>query len=234
MTFTDVSSGAGLVEPAFSMGSNYGDLDGDGFLDIYLGTGEPNLKSIVPNKMYWNQNGEKFDDVTYAGGFGNIQKGHAVGFGDMDHDGDEDMYIVMGGSFEGDVYQNIFFENQIGQKNNWVILQLEGVTANRSALGARVSIEVTEQGAKRMIHEVVSTGSSFGGNSLQLEIGLGQAEKINSITITWPSKKAKVQTFNDVVMNKAYVIKEGKEISPVIYTATPFKLQASEHTHHNH
>ncbi|MEO5905970.1 MAG: VCBS repeat-containing protein, partial [Saprospiraceae bacterium] len=112
-TFTDVSSSLGLVEPGFTMGSNYGDLDNDGFLDFYLATGEPNLKSIVPNKMYWNRGGKAFADVTYAGGFGNIQKGHAVGFGDLDRDGDQDIYVIMGGSFEGDVYQNMFFENQI-------------------------------------------------------------------------------------------------------------------------
>src|SRR5687768_358191 len=75
-SFTDVSSMMGLTEPAYTMGCNYGDLDNDGFSDFYLGTGEPNLKSIVPNKMYLNQQGKIFVDITYAGGFGNIQKGH--------------------------------------------------------------------------------------------------------------------------------------------------------------
>jgi hypothetical protein len=90
-TFTDRSIEAGLSEPVFTMGSNYGDLDNDGYPDFYLGTGEPNLKSVVPNKMYWNREGKTFADITYSGGFGNIQKGHGVGFGDMDGDGDQDM-----------------------------------------------------------------------------------------------------------------------------------------------
>ncbi|HTG72130.1 MAG TPA: VCBS repeat-containing protein, partial [Terriglobia bacterium] len=67
-TFTDVSSQMGLTEPAFTMGCNYGDLDNDGYPDFYLGTGEPNLKSIVPNKMFWNREGKSFADITYAGG----------------------------------------------------------------------------------------------------------------------------------------------------------------------
>lgn len=234
LTFTEVSASMQLTEPAFTMGSNYGDLDGDGYQDIFLGTGEPNLKSIVPNKMYWNRGGEKYDDITYAGGFGNIQKGHGAGFGDLDHDGDQDVYIVMGGSFEGDVYQNIFFENPIGQNNNWIVLQLEGTTSSRSAIDARVEIEVTENGVTRKIHDVVSTGSSFGGSSLQLEVGLGKAEKINRITIHWPSKSKTVQNFDAPAMNKAYTLKEGGDLKEISYTKIPFRPQSgSTHEHHH-
>lgn len=222
-TFTDVSSQAGLTEPAFTMGSNYGDLDNDGYPDFYLGTGEPNLKSIVPNKMYWNREGKKFDDITYAGGFGNIQKGHGVGFGDMDRDGDQDFYVIMGGSFEGDVYQNLFFENPIKNDNHWIVLRLEGVRSNRMALGARVAVEVEEEGKTRTIHEMVSTGSSFGGNSLQLEIGLGKATAIKSITVTWPDRKSAVQTFSSLAMDKAYHLKQVGELEVVDYVYVPFK-----------
>ena len=230
-SFTDVSASMGLTEPAYTMGCNYGDLDNDGFQDFYLGTGEPNLKSVVPNKMYWNREGKTFADITYAGGFGNNQKGHAVGFGDMDQDGDQDLYVVMGGSFEGDVYQNIFFENPIGQKNHWIVLRLEGVHANRLALGARVQIDIIEKGKKRSIHDVVSTGASFGGNSLQLEIGLGGAEKIENVKITWPSKKSQVQEISNLEMDKAYFIKEGEEAKLISYQHVPLKRGQQQHHH---
>ncbi|HZV43443.1 MAG TPA: CRTAC1 family protein [Saprospiraceae bacterium] len=230
LTFTEVSSEMGVVEPAFTMGCNYGDLDNDGFPDFYLSTGEPNLKSIVPNKMYWNREGKSFADVTYAGGFGNIQKGHAVGFADLDKDGDQDIYVVMGGSFEGDLYQDIFFENPIGNKNNWVVLKLEGVTANRMAIGARVDAEVEENGKPRHIHEMVTTGASFGGNSLQVEMGLGQAKEIKSLTVTWPSRKAAKQTFKNVTINQAYYLKEGGQLETMPYNTVPFEKK--EHHHH--
>lgn len=231
-TFTDVSSSIGLVEPAFTMGSNYGDLENDGYNDIFLGTGEPNLKSIVPNKMYRNNAGTSFHDITYTGGFGNIQKGHAAGFGDLDRDGDQDLYVVMGGSFEGDVYQNIFFENPIGQNNNWVVLKLEGVQSNRLALGARIELEIIENGKARKIYEVVSSGSSFGGNSLQLEIGLGKADAIKSLKITWPTRTPVVQEFKEVVVNKAYFIKEGSSPEAIEYKYVPFKKSTSHEHHH--
>ena len=214
-TFTDVSSSLGLHEPAFTMGCNYGDLDNDGFLDFFLATGE-------------------FADVTYAGGFGNIQKGHAVGFGDLDRDGDQDIYVILGGSFEGDVYQNMFFENPVGNKNNWVTLRLEGITANRLALGARVDIEVLENGKSRMIHDVISTGASFGGNSLQLELGLGKADIIKKLTIRWPSRSAAPQVIENLAVNKAYFIKERSAPEEVDYTPVPFKKTGGhgEHQHH--
>lgn len=232
-TFTDVSIETGLTEPVFTMGSNYGDLDNDGYPDFYLGTGEPNLKSIVPNKMYWNRSGKSFADITYSGGFGNIQKGHGVGFGDMDGDGDQDFYVIMGGSFEGDVYQNLFFENPIGQDNQWIILRLEGVQSNRMALGARAEIEIVENGESRKVMAMVSPGSSFGGNSLQLEMGLGQAEKITSAKIYWPLKNKAPQILEGLEVNRVYHIKEGKSPEQVKYVHVPFKKDQSAH-HHEH
>jgi len=231
LTFTDVSAAMGVVEPAFTMGCNYGDLDNDGYPDFYLGTGEPNLKSIVPNKMYWNRGGKSFTDVTYAGGFGNIQKGHAVGFADLDKDGDQDLYVVMGGSFEGDVYQDIFFENPLGNKNNWIVLNLEGVTANRAAIGARVDAEIEEDGITRHVHEMVTSGASFGGNSLQLEMGMGQAKAIKLLTVTWPNKKSDKQVFQNVAVNSAYHLKEGGQLENIPYNTVPFAKNA-EHHHH--
>ncbi|MEO6130658.1 MAG: CRTAC1 family protein [Saprospiraceae bacterium] len=230
-TFTDMSSEMGLTEPAFTMGCNYGDLNNDGYPDFYLGTGEPNLKSIVPNKMYLNREGKYFDDVTYSGGFGNIQKGHAVGFGDFDKDGDQDIYVVMGGSFEGDIYETIFFENPMPHDNNWVILRLEGVNSNRSAIGARVEVDIIENGKPRKIYEMVSTGASFGGNSLQVELGLGKAEEITNLKVMWPNSNKDVQEFQHVVINKAYTLKEGGQLVTVDYQYVAFKKDGMHHQH---
>src|SRR5690606_27817432 len=90
LTFTEVSQEMGLRENVYTMGCNYGDIDADGYLDVYLGTGTPEYSSVVPNKMYRNIRGQKFEDVTASGGFGHIQKGHGIAFGDLDRDGDED------------------------------------------------------------------------------------------------------------------------------------------------
>ena len=70
--------------PLLPMGANYGDLDNDGFPDVYLGTGVPDFQALMPNVMYRNDGGRRFQDVTFAGGFGQLQKGHGIAFGDLD------------------------------------------------------------------------------------------------------------------------------------------------------
>ncbi len=136
--FEDVTVAAGLDQVLLTMGSNFGDLDNDGFPDFYLGTGAPSFRALVPNRMFWNDGGRRFLDATASGGFGHLQKGHGVAFGDLDNDGDQDVYAVIGGAFSGDVYPNALFENP-GHGNRWITLRLEGTTANRSAIGDRRS-----------------------------------------------------------------------------------------------
>jgi hypothetical protein len=208
-TFTDVAQKLGLKDNIYAMGCNYGDLDGDGYQDFYLGTGAPEFSSVVPNKMYRNNGGKSFDDVTAAGGFGHIQKGHGIAFGDLDRDGDEDIFECFGGAFDGDVYEDILFENPIGQDNGWVVLQLRGETSNKMAIGAKVRLSIETPGGTRTLYRTVSTGGSFGASSLQLEVGLGDATKIKEISIIWPNRDQSVQVLRDIQMKKYVRITEG-------------------------
>lgn len=232
-TFTEVSLKANLTEPIATMGCNFGDLDNDGFLDFYLATGDPDFYSIVPNKMYRNVNGNKFEDVTYSGGFGHIQKGHAIGFGDMDMDGDQDIYAVMGGAVEGDVFRNLLFENPMGNNNNWINIVLEGKLSNRSAIGAKIIITITEHQKTRKIYNTVDSGASFGGNSLMAEIGVGKAGVIKKLEILWPHSTNPVSTFYDVEVNQNIKINEAGEIQKLNLPKFSFKNNISEHQHHH-
>lgn len=212
LTFTDITAKAKLDRLLYTMGCNYGDLDNDGFLDAYLGTGEFDLWSVTPNRMFRNAEGEFFQDVTTAGGFGSIQKGHAVSFGDIDNDGDQDIHAVMGGAVEGDFYMNMLFDNP-GNQNKWISLDLVGTTANRSAIGSKVKLEVEQaDGQIRTIYRTVSTGGSFGANSLQLEIGLGDAIRIRKLDIQWMNQARTLSSFDSVEMNRKYVIAEGVDL----------------------
>ncbi len=234
-TFSEVSAKVGLTEPIVTMGCNFGDLDNDGFKDFYLATGEPNLFSIVPNRMYRNNAGFGFQDVTYKGGFGHIQKGHAVGFGDLDMDGDQDIYTVMGGAFEGDVFQNILFENPSGNNNNWVNIKLEGVRSNRSAIGAKIILELDENEQYRKIYHRVESGASFGGNSLLAEIGVGETKVIKRISVIWPIRGGTLGVYENVPVNKNLKITEGQsKFEEVDLPATKFSLGNGGHHHHHH
>ena len=230
-TFTNIAYEANLRDPETTMGCNFGDLDNDGFLDFYLATGDPSFISIVPNKMYRNVMGQRFEDVTFSGGFGHIQKGHAVGFGDLDMDGDQDVYVVMGGAYEGDFFQNVLFENPGAGNNNWIHIQLEGTSSNRSAIGARIKLTIQDGPQERAVYHTIGTGASFGGNSLLAEIGVGKAQSIDQLEITWPTKEQDSSIFRDININQTIKIMQGKQeyakldLSPVTFKKGP---------HHHH
>ncbi|MGE3181938.1 MAG: FG-GAP repeat domain-containing protein, partial [Phycisphaerae bacterium] len=138
-TFTNVAKQMKVDRLSLVMGANFGDLDNDGWLDIYLGTGQPQLSTLIPNQMFRNDAGKTYQNVTISGGFGHLQKGHGIAFGDIDNDGDQDIYAVMGGAFETDVFPNTLFENP-GHGNNWITLKFVGAKSNRCAIGTRLRI----------------------------------------------------------------------------------------------
>ncbi len=205
--FEDVAQTAGLDYPAMPMGANFGDLDNDGFLDFYLGTGNVYYFSVMPNLMYRNDGGTRFDDVTMAAGLGHLQKGHGVAFADLDNDGDVDIVEQLGGAFAGDGFRDTVFENP-GNDNHWLTVHLVGTESNRCAIGARIRVVVKSGDASRSIYRHVNSGASFGANPLRQTIGLGDATAIERIEVLWP-KTGETQTLTGVGMDRAIRITEG-------------------------
>jgi len=140
-SFQDVSREAGLDKSLMVMGANFGDINNDGFLDVYLGTGNPSYGSLVPSLLLLNKGGRTFVDVTASSGTGELHKGHGVAFADLDRDGDEDLLFEVGGATPGDAHPLRLFENP-GHGADWISLRLVGVKTNRSAIGARITVTV--------------------------------------------------------------------------------------------
>lgn len=203
--FQDVTREAGLEMAFGTMGSNFGDFDNDGYLDFYLGTGEPNLAMLIPNRMFKNVAGKRFAEITASSGTGQLQKGHGVACGDWDRDGNVDIFIEMGGAVHGDKYHNVLFQNP-GQGNHSLTVKLIGKKSNRSAIGARIEV-VTAGHSPQTIHRHVSTGSSFGGNPLQQTIGIGKSKRIDTLKVFWPTSNT-TQVFRDVAADQAIEITE--------------------------
>ena len=222
LTFTERATQMGLDRITLSMGANFGDIDNDGWLDAYFGTGMPDMRILVPNRMVRNDGGERFVDVTSSGGFGTLQKGHGISFGDIDHDGDQDIYQILGAAFEGDTYENGLLENP-GQGNHWLTLDLEGVTSNRDAIGARIHVVTEyEQGDERHIHVTVSHGGSFGSSPLRQEIGLGRATRIKYVEVLWPGSNS-VHQVTGFSLDRAYRLRQG-QTHPIPVERSPFSL----------
>ncbi|MBS1659595.1 MAG: CRTAC1 family protein [Bacteroidetes bacterium] len=209
-TFTDVSEEVGFNRAVFSMGSNFGDLDNDGWQDMYLGTGNPEFTSLIPNKLFKNIGGQRFADVTTSARVGNLQKGHGVAFADVDNDGDQDIFVRVGGALAGDSYYNSFYVNPGQNNNNWISLQLEGTKSNRSAIGAHILLKFTENGVKREVYTDINCGGSFGGNPLRKEIGIGSSALIDELVIKWPTSGIE-QIFKNVQPRQFLKIREGKD-----------------------
>ncbi len=207
--FDEVGLAWGLTRPTLPMGSNFGDLDNDGYLDFYLGTGYPQYEGLMPNVMYRNRAGQGFADVTTAGGFGHLQKGHGVVFADLDDDGDQDVFEQVGGAYPGDGFGNVLFENP-GFDHRWIKIKLRGTRSNRSAIGARVRVDILEDGQRRSIFRHVNGGGSFGSNPLRREIGLGRAERIESLEVYWPASDV-TQRFENVPLDRMIEIEEGRD-----------------------
>ena len=206
-TFEDVTARTGLGKVFMPMGANFGDIDNDGFLDMYLGMGSPSYASLLPHVLLRNRDGREFVDVTASSGTGELHKGHGVAFADLDNDGDEDIVAEVGGATPGDSHAMRVFENP-GHGNDWIAVKLDGVTTNRSAFGARIAVTVENEGrGRRTIHRQVSTGGSFGASPLEQHIGLGPRAHIVDVEVWWPASNTR-QHFADVATNQAIRIAE--------------------------
>jgi tetratricopeptide (TPR) repeat protein len=208
--FRDVTTEAGLDKVFMPMGSNFGDIDNDGYLDIYMGTGNPSYASIVPNVLLHNHEGKYFEDVTFSSGTGEIHKGHAVAFADLSRNGNEEIVTAIGGATLGDAHALRLFHNP-GHGNDWINLKLVGVKTNRVAIGARIEITVQDEGQPpRSIWRTVGSGGSFGSSPLEQHIGLGKSAKILDLEVFWPVSKTH-QVFHNVAKNQFLEIKEFSE-----------------------
>ena len=146
--FREVSREAGLARPMPVMSVNAGDIDNDGDLDLHLGTGWMSLSGLVPDLMYANVDG-RFEDVTDSTGTGHLQKGHGVSFADWDDDGDLDLFVVLGGGYPGDRGYNALFQNP-GHGHHWLKVKLVGTKTNRSAIGAKLQVDLTGPGGSSL------------------------------------------------------------------------------------
>ena len=225
-TFQDVTSEVGLDKINTPMGANFGDVDNDGFLDIFLATGGPEYGALVPKMLLRNQEGKSFVDVTASSGTGDLHKGHGVAFADLANNGREDLLVSIGGATPADAHAFRLFENP-GNANDWLSVKLVGVKTNRSAIGARIKVTVENEGRPaRSVYRTVGSGGSFGASPLQQHIGLGKSAKITNLEVWWPASGTR-QNFSGVAVNQFIAIKEfAKDYTKL--DRKPFRLGAAK------
>lgn len=232
--FEDVTAAVGLAKVVPTMGANFGDFDNDGFLDVYLGTGAPSYAALMPNFAFRNREGKGFADVTAVMGTGHLQKGHGVGFGDLDNDGDQDLYVNVGGFIPGDKYNKALFANPTS-KTNWISIKLAGAKSNRAAIGAKIKLTLADATGKQSFrYKEVSSGGSFGASPLAQHFGLGKFQRVLELEIQWPASKTR-QVFRDVAANQFLEIKESanqyRTLAQKSFSLIKPKSSAKPHVH---
>ncbi|MGC2163062.1 MAG: FG-GAP-like repeat-containing protein [Silvibacterium sp.] len=225
-TFKDVTSQVGLDKSFMTMGASFGDADNDGWLDMYLGNGAADWGALVPKTLLRNDEGKHFTDITTSSGTGDLHPAHGIVFADFANNGQQDIAMAVGGAAVSNWHAMRLFRNP-GHSNDWITLKLVGVKTNRSAIGARVKVTVSDKGAApRSIYRTVGSFSSFASGPLRLEIGLGKDAKILSIDVYWPTSRTH-QIFKDVGVDQFLEITESKPVYKKL-DYQPFRLKGVE------
>ena len=196
--FRNVSQAAGVAGPYSVMGSSFGDMDGDGFLDLHLGTGAPFYDYLIPNKLLRNRRGRGFEDVTEQRGVGHLQKGHGCAFADYDNDGDQDLFVNLGGTFPADGFQDALFRNP-ARGRHFLHVRLLGP---KSTAGARLRLDCGKQSQ----HRAVGCMSSFGYTPWRQEFALPR--RADNLHVRWPS--GRVQDFPRPPLDALVGLEEGR------------------------
>ena len=196
--FRDTGEGIGVM---------WGDFDLDGDLDLYHSRGDNNNQS---NQLFRNDGGGSFVDAT-AAPLDDGNRGRGVAWGDYDGDGDLDLYVENGWRLAGaevvERGRNVLYRNP-GFDRNALEIELIGVRSNRLGVGARVRVEIVEDGRRRAIYRQGDAGGSFGGNPHVLHIGVGKARFVESLEVYWPASGIR-QTFRNLPAAGRVVVTEG-------------------------
>ena len=206
-TFEDVTQKVSLNKVFMVMGANFGDVDNDGYLDLYLGAGQPSYTSVLPHVLFRNREGKSFVDITASSGTGELHKGHGIAFADLSRQGSEDIVSGNGGAVPGDKHALRVFENP-GTKNNWLNVRLVGVKSNHEAHGAQIKVTPDSGNPEaKSIYRTIGQTSSFGGNPLEEHIGLGPNAHAVALDVWWPTTKTR-QHFAGIKPNQYIEVKE--------------------------
>lgn len=211
LLFREVSDAIGIGQASrarLKWGLEFFDADNDGDEDLISVNGhvEDNISinsdTITfeqTNSLFENTGDGKFAEITESAGQALADKQVSRGLATADLDGDGDLdYVVVN---NGGKVQVAF--NETAKKGNFVGLLLEGTKANRSAIGTRI---VAKIGTKSIERHVQGSQSYLSVSDLRVHFGLGDAAKIDELTIFWPGGEKQVLT--DVTSGKYYFVKQ--------------------------
>ena len=189
-TFVNCRSEAGIKYEETHSDPAWGDVDNDGFLDLYITCIYQNMRSF----LYRNRGDGTFEDVTYMSGT-RAFNGWGCAFSDYDIDGDLDLLVASGSGVK-------LFRNDSPSKH-WLQVKVFGTKSNRVGIGARVEIS---QGNRRQNREIQGGKGTTSQHSLVAHFGLGDDTTPVKVVVRFSSES--VKTVENVTVNQRIEVVE--------------------------
>jgi len=199
-TFTNVAEENGTRFDSTGWGAVFLDADNDTNHDLYVSGNISDASTFLEAAFYENQGDGNFIIPETAGFDGDDGSSFSNAIGDVDNDGYPEI-IVMNNGFE-EIY---LWKNDTPQDNNWLKVKLEGTESNRMGIGSWIKISA---GGQEQYHYTLCGEGYLAQNSAYEFFGLGDAETIDSIEVTWLS--GQVDFYENIDANVSITIVEGE------------------------
>jgi hypothetical protein len=217
-TFEDVAAFHGVAQATRLLsgwGLKYFDYDNDGLMDLILANGHPDdmiseyslqVKWKEPLLLFHQESSGKLHNVSAQAGeaFTGMYNARGLAVGDYDNDGALDVLVCVNGGAP------LLLRNNAAKGNHWLGLRLEGVKANRDAVGARI---VWTAGGKTFRSMKNAGGSYLSSHDPRVVLGIGAAEKIDSVEIHWPGPSSQVDQLTNPPLDRYIRVVEGKGVA---------------------
>ena len=225
-TFSDISFEANVYDAGWCWAGRFWDYDNDGYLDIMVANGyisgnpedeyftklalevtkpgfdpveaqnwptmgDSTFSGYEPSRVWRNEGNEVFTEVAAKLGLADKHDGRGLAIADFDNDGDLDVYISNQGQ------ESSFYRNDLGNRNNWLQVELTGTNCNRDAIGTRVTVVC---GQLSQIRELDGGNGDHSQCPYRMHFGLGQCDKIDRLEIRWLT--GYVERFEDLKPNQ--------------------------------
>jgi hypothetical protein len=176
------------------------DYDCDGYLDIFIATGDAHHEYAEEDVLMRNDGTGHFVDVADKSGpyFKQKYVGRGATYGDYDNDGDLDLLVINLNDSPR------LLRNDGGNKNNWLIVQPRLAGGKSDAIGARVTVTT---GPLKQIRDLIPVTGYLSQADPRCHFGLGKNKKADTVEIRWPNRQ--ITTLKDVNANQILTVIQG-------------------------